>query len=124
MLLLSTRIQRSLYSIEKAELLFRGRMTDSRLYQIFKNAGDCIYEIAILLSITKPAHYRHIMKKAEEFLYSRNNTLINGTDIKKLLGIGSGRVIGEIKERVLENRFRGNIRNRHDASEFIMRNFT
>ena len=124
MLRLSTRIRKSLYAIEKAESMFSGRMTDGRLYQIFKNAGDCIYEITILLSITKPARYRRIMKKAEEFLYSRNNTLLNGTDIKKLLGIESGRVIGAIKERVLENQFRGNIRNRRDAREFIMRNFT
>jgi transcriptional regulator len=110
--------------MKKSESMFNGRLTDKRLFWIFRNAGDRVYEIAIVLSIKKTGCYSRIMKKAEEFLHQRNNTLINGNDIKKMLGIESGRVIGEIKDRIFENQFRGNIRNYHDAREFIVRNFT
>jgi tRNA nucleotidyltransferase/poly(A) polymerase len=124
MLRFSTRIQKSLYYMERAESMCRGRITDRRLYQIFTNAGDCIRDIAIIQSIIKPSSHCRIITKAEEFLHKRNNTLINGRDIKKILGIDSGMVIGEIKEKVCENHFLGNIRNRRDAREFIIHNFT
>jgi tRNA nucleotidyltransferase/poly(A) polymerase len=120
----STRIQKSLSHLEKAESLCIRRMTARGLYRIFKTAGTCIYEIAIIQSLKKPRSQNRIIHKAEEFLYKSNNTLINGSDIKRMLGIDSGRVIGEIKDSVCENHYLGNIRNRSDAKEYIMRNFT
>jgi len=121
---ISTRIQKSFCSMEKAESMCNGRMTDKRLYKIFRTAGDCIYEIAIVLAIKKTGSRSSIIDKAEEFVYKRNNTLINGHEIRKILGIESGRVIGEIKDRVFEHQFRGNIAKRREAREFIIRNFT
>ena len=124
MLRVSTRIRKSLCYMEKAESIFSGRITERRLYQIFRNAGDCIYEIAIIQSIMKPGSHRRFIDKAKEFLHTKNNTLLNGRDIIKILGLESGRVIGEIRDSVLENQFYGDIRNRREAREFIIRNFT
>jgi tRNA nucleotidyltransferase/poly(A) polymerase len=105
----STRIQKSLYSMEKAEAMCISRMTDRGLYRIFKGTAACIYEIAIIHSLKKSRSQNRIIQKAEEFLYKSNNTLINGSDIKRMLGIDSGRLIGEIKDSVCQNHFLGNI---------------
>lgn len=120
----SSRIRKSFYSLEKAESLTSGRITDKRLYRIFRNAGECIYEIAIIQSITNPRSRDRRLRKAEKFLYERNKTLLNGRDIQKIAGTAPGMIIGEIKDKILEHQFLGKIRNRHEAREFVIRNFT
>lgn len=121
---LSNRIIRSLRFMEKAESMCCGPLTDKRLYHIFRSAGDCVYDTAIIQSVIKSRRHFRIMTKAHEYVHKRKNILLSGLVIQKSLGIKPGRVIGEIKEKVFENHFRGNIRNRRDARDFIVRNFT
>jgi poly(A) polymerase len=120
----SSRIRKSFHSLEKSESLSSGRITDKRLYRTFRYAGECIYEIAIIQSIVNPRNLERLLRKADEFMHQRNKTLLNGRDIQKIAGTAPGIIIGEIKDRLLEHQFRGKIRNRHEAREFVIRNFT
>ena len=120
----STRINKGLLSLRQNEEFRDRRMTDKLLLIRFMRAGDNIYEAAAVLSTMKKRSASRIIERAQHYREVKSNKIINGVEIKKILGIESGPVLGEIKDRIFELQYHGIIRNKREARKWIISNLT
>lgn len=119
----SRAIQKGVKDIHKALELSKGKMTDKRLYNIFKAAGEYVLEAAILLSVIKKES-ENIIKRANDLIKIGNRILLSGCDIQGLLNINEGVKIGLILESLEEERFIKGLKTKAEAKAWIISNFT
>ncbi len=120
----SRAIQKGVTDIHKALRLSKERITDKRLYKIFKTAGDHVLETAILLSIRRTSRSEYFLKRADDFNRIRKNMLLSGNEIQTLLNIKQGVMIGRILESLQENRFLKRLKTKAKARAWITSNLT
>jgi hypothetical protein len=106
--------------------LYIGRMTEKRLYEIYRAAGNSVYETALIMSSKRKRRRdrERFIHRASDYQKIKEISLINGNEIKKLLGIGEGAEIGRIKTKIEEAQFKGIFRNKSQARQWIISNFT
>ncbi len=124
LLKISTINRKSIFNLMMANQLPLKRITDKGLFQIFIRSGTNILESAVVRTIVKSRiHYRFI-DRAKEFIQYKKEPILNGHDIKGILNIKSGELIGRAKRRILEQQFLGNVNNRKQALNWIISNLT
>jgi len=120
----SRAIKKGVTDIHKALKLSRNRITDKRLYEIFKAAGDNVLESALLLSVVKMSGGSRFLKKAGDFIKIRRNILLSGNDIQAMLKVSQGVIIGKILDLLEEQRFLKRLKTKAEARRWITSNFT
>jgi len=121
---LSTKIKKGLFHIMIADQLPIRRITDKGLFQLFLRSGSHVLESTVIRTIVKSKiHYRFI-ERAKEFIQCKREPILDGHDIKGILNIKSGELIGQAKRRILEQQFLGNVNNRKEAVSWTISNLT
>ena len=126
LLRLSNLIKQKIREIQQALDLCNGRITDTKLYTIFRAAGTSVYEIALIMAsmrIRKRDRQR-IINKAIDYLKIYERHLIDGNEIQKILNIKEGAKIGKIQAQIKEREFKGFFKNKREGREWIISNFT
>lgn len=122
----SNIIKQKIREIQEAGFLNRGRITDSRLYKIYRAAGTSVFETALIMSSkrTRKRDRKRFINKANQYLKINERHLIDGNEIQRILNIKEGARIGRIQEKIKERQFKGFIKNESEAREWIISNFT
>lgn len=123
-LIISTILKSRIKNMHTALNLATGRISRIRLYEIFKSARDCEYEIILLISLILNKNVDKYINNAAEYLNIRKRPALDGNDISSITGIYTGPRIGEIKEEIMRRQFIGEIKNRIDAQKWIIANLT
>ena len=123
-LLLSNHFQLRLKRLHNALVLSKGRISEKRLYEIFKVSRGNELETALLVGLEKKGNVDKYIRRAEDFIANRKNMLLKGYDIQKVLHIKPGKIVGEVQNEVERLRFLGTIRNKAEARKWILANFT
>lgn len=122
----SNMIRQKIREILKAQELCKGRMTDKRLYEIFRTAGGSVYETALILSSMRPRRRdrERFIHRAYDYEKIKAKHLINGHEIKEILKIQEGAEIGRIQEKIKYAQFKEFFKNKSQAVKWIISNFT
>lgn len=122
----SNIIKQKIREIQKAGNLYKGMITNSRLYEIYRAAGTSVFEIALIMASmrTRKRDRMRFINKANQYLMINKRHLIDGNEIQTILSIKEGARIGRIQEKVKERQFKGFLRNKGEAREWIISNFT
>jgi tRNA nucleotidyltransferase/poly(A) polymerase len=130
-LCVSGHIQRALQNIHKGYIKFMelyrdsaGRISGYGLFRIFQDAGDRIFEVAVIVALMKRVNVINTFKKAEEFKKIRNKVLLNGNEVKRLLDIKSGIQVGRILSALKDNQLRGFVKTKAEARKWVLSNYT
>ena len=120
----SRAIKKGVTDIHKALKLSRNRITDKRLYEIFKAADEYVLETALLLSVVKMSGGRRFLQRADDFIRIRKNILLSGNDIQTMLKVSQGVIIGKILDLLQEQRFLKRLKTKAESRRWITSNFT
>jgi tRNA nucleotidyltransferase/poly(A) polymerase len=120
----SKAIKKGIIDIHKALRLSRNRITDKKLYEIFKIADEYVLETALLLSVIKMSGSSRFLKRADDFIRIRKNILLSGNDIQTMLKVSQGVIIGKILDSLQKQRFLMRLKTRAGARAWITSNFT
>ncbi len=122
----SNIIKQKICEIQEAGDLNRGRITNSRLYKIYRAAGTSVLEIALIMASLRirRSDRQRLIDKAYNYLKINERHLIDGNEIQRTLNIEEGARIGMIQEKIKERYFKGLIRNESEAREWIISSFT
>ena len=122
----SNVIKQKIHDIQEASRQNKGRITNSRLYKIFRTAGSSAYDIALIMASqrTKKRDRERFINKVYDYLMISGRHLVDGNEIKRMLNIKEGARIGRIQEKIKERHFKGLIRNESHAREWIISSFT
>jgi hypothetical protein len=120
----SKAIKKGVTDIHKALKLSRDRITDKKLYEIFKAADEYVLETALLLSVFKKSGSSRFLKRANDFIKIRKNVLLSGNDIQTMLKVSQGVIIGKILDLLQEQRFLKRLKTKAEARRWITSNFT
>ena len=124
LLKISTKNRKGIFHLMIADQLPVRRITDKGLFQLFMSSGSHVLETAVNRTIMKSKiHYRFI-DRAKEFVQYKRKPILDGHDIKDILNTESGERIGLAKQRILEQQFLGNVKNRIQAMNWITSNLT
>lgn len=124
MLILSNSIKKRLTGIQSAIDISNKRITDKKLYQIFRISNGCEYEMSVILSILKQRPVNKYVERAGDFIKIKNKCLLSGEEIQKILKVSPGPVIGKIQDTLKERQFTKTIRNKPGARNWILSNLT
>ncbi len=104
----------------------KGRITDSRLYEIYRAAGTTVFEIALIMASmrTRRRDRERFINRSNEYLRINRRHLIDGNEIQTILGIKEGAQIGKIQEMIKKGQFKGFIKNKNETRQWIISNFT
>jgi tRNA nucleotidyltransferase/poly(A) polymerase len=100
------------------------RISKSGLFEIFNNSNDRAYEMAVIISIIRNGQIKNIMMNVEEYMRIKKKVLLNGEDVKKILNIKQGLKVGKVLGALRAMQMKGLIKNRREASRWIVSNFT
>jgi tRNA nucleotidyltransferase/poly(A) polymerase len=100
------------------------KISDRELYKIFNASGERVFETAVILSFTKKKNIKEILKRANEYIKIKNKILLNGNDIQRILNIKPGIKVGKILSVLKEQQYKGLIKIRTQAENWLMSNFT
>jgi tRNA nucleotidyltransferase/poly(A) polymerase len=120
----STVTKNALKVIHRSCKLSKGRVTDRHLYEIFTASDKMAIEAAFILTAIKTDYTGKLMLRAEEFLKQQKKKLLTGNEIKGILKIQQGVLIGRIMSSISERRFYGKLKKKSDARAWIMSYFT
>lgn len=120
----SKAIKKGVTDIHKALKLSRDRITDKKLYEIFKAADEYDLETALLLSVIKISGSGRFLKRADDFIRIRKNILLSGNDIQTMLKVSQGVIIGKILDLLQEQRFLKRLKTKAGARRWIISHFT
>jgi len=122
----SNIIKQKIREIQEAGNLNRGRITDSRLYEIYRAAGTSVYDISLIMASTRIRRRdrQRYINKAYDYMKINEKHLLNGNEIQSILKIKEGAQIGKIQDKIKEGQFKGLFKNKRQAREWIMSNFT
>jgi len=121
---LSKTIRKALRNIYRGVELFSGRITNERLYNIFLTSRDCVFEIALILSMKDEKRLEEFLKRADDFIKFRKNPLLNGNEIQGILKCGKGIIIGKARLFLHKSQFLNRVRTKSQAQALILSNFT
>ena len=122
----SNIIKQKIREVHDASTLCRGRITDSRLFEIYRAAGTSVFEMALIMSSMRirERDRKRFINKANQYRKIIGRHLIDGNEIQRILSIKEGARIGRIQEKIKERQFKGFIKNESEAREWIISNFT
>lgn len=120
----SNSIMKKVMKIQKGISLGTGRITNNKLYDIFKGSDDCAFEVALLVSVTRPKNVDKFLKRADNFIKSKKKPLLDGYEIQKILNIDPSAQVGLIQAEIQKRRFLGITRTKGEARHWILSNFT
>lgn len=122
----SNIIKKKIREIHEACSLYRGRITNSRLYEIYRTAGTSVFEIALIMASTRIRRRdrQRFINRAYDYLVINERHLIDGNEIQRMLNIKEGARIGKIQEKIKEKQFKGFFKNKSEAREWIISNLT
>ncbi|HEW81831.1 MAG TPA: CCA tRNA nucleotidyltransferase [Nitrospirae bacterium] len=122
----SNTIKQKIRDIQEASNLYKGRITDSRLYQIYKAAGTSVFEMSLIMSSmrTRSRDRQRFINRAYDYLKINERHLIDGNEIQRVLKINEGARVGIILEKIKERQFMGLFKNKSQARLWIISNFT
>jgi tRNA nucleotidyltransferase/poly(A) polymerase len=120
----SKLIKKKLQRICNARCLSGERITNNRLFEMFKEADGCEFELALVVIVMRQRNVDKYIKRADDFIKIKKNKIIDGYDIQHALHTGPSGLIGEILEEVQRRRYLGTIKNRADALKWITSNLT
>jgi tRNA nucleotidyltransferase/poly(A) polymerase len=121
---LSTKIKKGLFHLMIADQLPIKRITDKGLFQLFLRSGSHVLESAVIKTIVKSKFHYRFINRAQEYIQYKKEPILDGNDIKGILNIKSGEIIGQTKRRILEQQFLGNVNIRKEAVSWIISNLT
>jgi len=124
LLRVATRIKKAVRGLSKGLELCSGRITDEALYEIFSRSSGYVYEASILLSIRRKERLEEFLKKADNFIRFKKKPLLNGEEIKEVLGCVKGSIIGEAQSFLHKAQFMGQAMTKKTAKRLIASNFT
>jgi len=110
--------------IQNGIRLSEGRITDRKLYDIFNASDDCVFEVALLVSVIRQRIVDKFLKRADDFVKFKEKPLIDGYQIQDILNTDPGVLIGDIQAKIQKRRFLGITRNKDEAINWIISNFT
>ncbi len=119
----SFNINKAVRSIHAAVRLSEERITENKLYEIFRTAGEYPLETAHVISTIKSRNYRRIIKSAEDYINISKKKLLSGDDIKNLLHMRQGVIIGDIKSDLHKSRFLNKVSTKAEARNWVLSNF-
>lgn len=117
-------IKKGVTDIHKALKLSTNRITDKKLYEVFKAADEYVLETALLLSVVKMSGSSRFLKRADDFIRIRKNILLSGNDIQTMLKVSQGVIIGKMLDLLQEQRFLKRLKTKAEAIRWITSNFT
>ena len=122
----SNIIKQKIREIQKARNLYSGRITDTKLYEIYKVAGTSVFEISLIMSSMRPRRRdrQRFINRAKDYLKINKSHIIDGNEIQRILNIQEGAQIGRILENINEGQFKGFFKNASQARKWIISNFT
>ena len=120
----SNSIINSMRKIQNGIRLSEGRITDRKLYDIFNASDDCVFEVALLVSVIRQRIVDKFLKRADDFVKFKEKPLIDGYQIQDILNTDPGVLIGDIQAKIQKRRFLGITRNKDEAINWIISNFT
>jgi tRNA nucleotidyltransferase/poly(A) polymerase len=120
----SRKIINSLEDIHRVYSMADGRITDKRLYEMYKIASRSVHDVAFFLLLLRSSGGKRFINRAEDFIRLNKRGIISGDEIQEMLDIGPCELIGVIQESLRERQFRGLIRNKQEARAWIISNFT
>jgi tRNA nucleotidyltransferase (CCA-adding enzyme) len=120
----SSIISGAVRSIHSGLSYAEGALTEKKLYEIFRSSGRYHIETAHILSAARSTSYGKILKSAEEYQKINSKSLLTGEDIKELLNLNQGVLIGKIQSDLQEKRFLKKVKTKADARAWIISNYT
>lgn len=120
----SRAIKKGVTDIHKALKLSEDRITDKKLFEVFRASDEHVLETALMLSVIKMSGNVRILKRAEDFIKIRKNILLSGNDIQTILKVSQGVIIGKILDSLQEQRFLKRLKTKAEARRWIISNFT
>jgi tRNA nucleotidyltransferase/poly(A) polymerase len=111
-------------AIGSQEVVKSSRVSMRRLNEIFNSSGERVDEMAIILSMMRKKDVKKLLIKAREFIRVRNTTLLNGKEVQRILDIKQGEKVGSILAALKERQLKGIIRNKAEAREWTIDNYT
>jgi tRNA nucleotidyltransferase/poly(A) polymerase len=111
-------------AIGSQEVVKSSRVSMRRLNEIFNSSGERVDEMAIILSMMRKKDVKKLLIKAREFIRVRNTTLLNGKEVQRILDIKQGEKVGLILAALKERQLKGIIRNKAEAREWTIDNYT
>jgi|Deesub1362A_J573_1020465.scaffolds.fasta_scaffold00253_36 tRNA nucleotidyltransferase/poly(A) polymerase len=124
LLRVARRIKKAIRDLSKALELSRGRITEERLYDIFSASGGHVYEASMVLSIRREERLEELLERADDFIRFKKRPLLNGEEIREILGGVRGVMIGRAQALLHRAQFMGQIRTKTMAKDLILSNFT
>jgi tRNA nucleotidyltransferase/poly(A) polymerase len=119
----STNINKAVRSIHAALRLSGERITENKLYEIFRTAGEYPLQTAYIISTIKTRNYIRIIESAEDYINISKKKLLSGDDIKSLLHVRQGVMIGDIKTDLHKSRFLKKVSTKAEARDWVLSNF-
>jgi tRNA nucleotidyltransferase/poly(A) polymerase len=123
-LAVSREIKKTIARIALAEKLCYWRISDSRLYEIFRIAYPNTYETACIISLLKGRGIKRYFAKATAFNRHREKPLLNGNDVMQHSNITEGVFVGYIIDVIQRMRFTNKLKDRQSALKWIKANLT
>lgn len=117
-------INKAVRSVHKAIRQSEGRLTDEKLYEILRISGEYPLEAAHVISTIRIRSYIRIIKSAEDYINISKKKLLSGDDIKSLLHMRQGVIIGDIKSDLHKSRFLKKVSTKAEARKWVLSNFT
>ena len=123
-LAVSREIKKTIARIALAEKLCYRRISDSRLYEIFRMAYPNTCETACIISLLKGRGIKRYFAKATAFNRHREKPLLSGDDVMHHSSITEGVFVGYIIDVIQRMRFTNKLTDRQSALKWIKANFT
>jgi tRNA nucleotidyltransferase (CCA-adding enzyme) len=120
----SNSVMKRLGKIHNMMSMSAGRITPSKLYDIYSAADDCEYEATLLVSVTRQRNVDKYLKRADDYIKFKKKPLLDGYEIQSVLNSDPSALIGKIQAEIQKRRFLGIIRKKAEAVQWILSNFT
>jgi len=121
---LSRAIKKALRGTHNGYRMIKWKVTDGKLFKIFRTVNNNVLETAIVLSIMKEKNKKRILKGAERFINTKEKMLLTGDEIQRILKIAPGVLVGKILSALQEKQFHGVLKTKAEAKAWLLSNFT
>ena len=121
---LSNTLINKVNKINSALMLYSGRITNKRLFDIFETSDECAHETALLITAMKKNYVYKYINRAREYLLLRNKPLLNGNEIMRMLNLDSSKAVGSVKTDILRRQFLGLTTTKSEARSWMISNLT
>jgi tRNA nucleotidyltransferase/poly(A) polymerase len=123
-LCLSNVINKATKDINSVLKIIQNKKSEKNLYEIFNESGYRIFETAVLLAFVKKRSLKEMLERANTFSLIQKKRLLNGDEIKRILGIGQGKRVGEILSIIQQKQFLKLLKTKAEAKKWVISSFT